>query len=89
MNQSTEAGDPEVPNSKALYIECEVEELITTFLVDTGSTISIINKETWEKISRLKAHIRLKKGIKRAITAHNQPLQTMGIAFLKVKTGEV
>jgi hypothetical protein len=74
LNQSTEARDPEVPNSKALYIECEVEELITRFLVDTGSTISIINKETWEKISRQKAHIRLEKGVKRAITPNNQPL---------------
>ena len=46
LSHSTEAEETEVPTSKALYKDCEVEELMTNFLVDTGSTISIINKET-------------------------------------------
>jgi hypothetical protein len=59
LSHSTEAEETEVPNSKALYIDCEVEMLMTSFLVDTGSTISIIKKETWDKINKNKPHLRL------------------------------
>jgi hypothetical protein len=87
LSHSTEAEETEVPTSKALYIDCEVEELMTSFLVDTGSTISIINKETWDKINKNKPHLRLEKSLKRAFTANHQQIKTLGVGFLRTKTG--
>jgi hypothetical protein len=63
LSHSTEAEETEVPTSKALYIDCKVEELMTSFLEDTGSSISIINKDTWDKINKNKPHLRLEKSL--------------------------
>ena len=87
MSPSTEAEETEVPTSKALYIDCEVEELMTSFLVDTGSTISIINNETWDKINKNEPHLRLEKSLKRAFTANQQPIKTLGKGYLRTQTG--
>jgi hypothetical protein len=59
--------------------------LKTCFLIDTGSTISLINKDTWEQLEKHEPGIRLEKGVKRAIAANNQPIRTLGVAFLKIK----
>jgi hypothetical protein len=59
--------------------------LKTCFLIDSGSTISLINKDTWEQLEKHEPGIRLEKGVKRAIAANNQPIRTLGVAFLKIK----
>jgi hypothetical protein len=86
LSHSTEAEETEVPTSKALYMDCEVEELMTSFLVDTGSTISIINKDTWDKINKNRPHLRLEKSLKRAFTANHQQIKTLGTVYLRTKT---
>jgi hypothetical protein len=56
---------------------------MTNFLVDTGSIISIINKGTWDKINKNKPHLSLEKSLKKAFTANNQQIKTLGVGFLK------
>jgi hypothetical protein len=60
---------------------------MTNFLVDTGSIISIINKGTWDKINKNKPHLSLEKSLKRAFTANHQQIKTLGVGFLRAKTG--
>jgi hypothetical protein len=59
---------------------------MTSFLVDTGSTVSIINKDTWDKINKNKTHLRIEKNLKRAFTANHQQIKILGTVYLRTKT---
>ena len=59
-----------------------------SFLIDTGSTISIIGKEVWDELLAHSKNIRLEKTRKKAYTANNQPLTLMGATEVDVKTGD-
>ena len=87
LNQ-TSLATPEVhSNNKPspLYLEGEIDGMKTSFLLDTGSNLSIIGKDTWEQLLKHSKNVRLEKTLKRAYAANNQPLAILGAAELSVK----
>ena len=69
----------------SVYLEGEIEGMPASFLIDTGSTISIIGKDLWDQLLAYTKNIRLEKTNKRAYTANNQPLTLLGATEVNVQ----
>jgi hypothetical protein len=76
LSQTSNAVSETLPNKEeqqptSLFLQGEVEGMPVSFLIDTGSTISIIGKEVWDELLAHSKNIRLEKTRKKAYTANN------------------
>ena len=69
----------------AYYVDASVNNVKIRLLVDTGSTISIVSGNFWERHLAL-AKTKLQQGAQ-AVAAGNQPLRVKGTAMVKVRVG--
>ena len=69
-----------------LFVDLQIGEEVITFLVDTGSSISILHHSIWDNSPSLKL-TSLNKMEFSAITANGQPLDVMGSVVANVTAG--
>ena len=69
-----------------LFIDLKIGEQVITFLVDTGSSISILHHSIWDNNQSLKL-ASLNKMEFSAVTANGQPLDIIGSVVANVTAG--